>query len=88
MYLARAPKEVAVPTYHHQAAERLGTGLTASGHAEDGTIEALETAGSGSFVLGVRWHPEAGDDLRVMQALFAAAGASTYSPEASTAGTV
>ncbi|MEV4557736.1 gamma-glutamyl-gamma-aminobutyrate hydrolase family protein [Kitasatospora sp. NPDC049285] len=67
-----------VPTFHHQAVARLGEGLTVSAHAEDGTIEAVEGAG---FTLGVQWHPEQGEDLRVARALVTAtrlaAGAST-----------
>ena len=33
---------VRVPTYHHQAVDRLGTGLAASAYAPDGTVEAVE----------------------------------------------
>lgn len=61
-----------VPTYHHQAVDRLGVGLTASAYAQDGTIEALELSAAESFVLAVQWHPEAGEDLRVMRALLEA----------------
>ncbi|MGP3974649.1 gamma-glutamyl-gamma-aminobutyrate hydrolase family protein [Streptomyces sp. 8N114] len=66
---------VSVPTYHHQAVDRLGEGLVAAAHAaHDGTVEALELPGAvGHFVLGVQWHPEAGEDLRLMQALVGAA---------------
>ncbi|KIZ17664.1 gamma-glutamyl-gamma-aminobutyrate hydrolase family protein [Streptomyces natalensis] len=73
--LARAlPEPVTVPTYHHQAVDRLGRGLLASAHAEDGTIEAVELPAADGFALAVQWHPEAGDDPRVMDALVAAAG--------------
>ncbi|MEE1929151.1 gamma-glutamyl-gamma-aminobutyrate hydrolase family protein [Streptomyces sp. TRM 70351] len=65
---------VDVPTYHHQAVGALGAGLTASAHAADGTVEAVERAGGDGFVLGVQWHPEAGTDLRVLRALVRAAG--------------
>jgi len=41
---------------HHQAIDRLGDGLVASGWAADGTIEAVELPGA--WVLGVQWHPE------------------------------
>ncbi|PSM40003.1 gamma-glutamyl-gamma-aminobutyrate hydrolase [Streptomyces dioscori] len=57
-----------VPTYHHQAVGRLGTGLVASAFAEDGTVEAVELPGPG-WALGVQWHPEMGTDLRAMKAL-------------------
>ncbi|QHF94404.1 gamma-glutamyl-gamma-aminobutyrate hydrolase [Streptomyces sp. NHF165] len=61
---------VEVPTYHHQAVDRLGDGLVAGAHATaDGTVEALELPTAEGFVLGVQWHPEAGDDLRLMRAL-------------------
>ncbi|GHG24625.1 MULTISPECIES: gamma-glutamyl-gamma-aminobutyrate hydrolase family protein [Amycolatopsis] len=54
--------------YHHQAIDRLGTGLEAVGWAADGTIEAAEVPGE--FVLGVQWHPEQdSDDVRLFQAL-------------------
>ncbi|MFD8383758.1 gamma-glutamyl-gamma-aminobutyrate hydrolase family protein [Streptomyces sp. NPDC059679] len=74
--LARiAPEAVSVPTYHHQAVDRLGEGLTVSARAtEDGMVEAVELPGSG-VALGVQWHPEAGEDVRVMRALVDAAAA-------------
>ena len=48
---------VGVNTLHHQAVDRPGDGLVAVAWAEDGTIEAVEGAGS-CRVLGVQWHPE------------------------------
>jgi putative glutamine amidotransferase len=69
------PEAASVPTYHHQAVDRLGRGLLASAHAEDGTPEAVEVADGDGFVLGVQWHPEAGEDVRVMRALVSAAAA-------------
>ena len=68
---------LAVPTAHHQAIDRLGAGLTATAWAADGIIEAAELAGGEHhpFVLAVQWHPEAGDDPRLFQALVAAARA-------------
>ncbi|MGC0417042.1 gamma-glutamyl-gamma-aminobutyrate hydrolase family protein [Embleya sp. AB8] len=62
-----------VPTYHHQAVDRLGRGLVVSARARDGIIEAVELPGE-PFVVGVQWHPESGLDLRVARALVAAAG--------------
>jgi putative glutamine amidotransferase len=67
----------AVPTSHHQAIGRLGEGLVATAWAGDGTIEAVEpdreaVDGTG-FLLAVQWHPEAGDDLRLFEALIDAA---------------
>ncbi|WP_233521555.1 gamma-glutamyl-gamma-aminobutyrate hydrolase family protein [Streptomyces triticagri] len=73
-YAAAVPDEQDVPTYHHQAVERLGRDLVPTAHATDGTVEAVELPGP-AWVLGVQWHPEMGDDLRVMEALVRAAGA-------------
>ncbi|MFB6962812.1 gamma-glutamyl-gamma-aminobutyrate hydrolase family protein [Streptomyces sp. NPDC056309] len=71
-YAAVVPEETYVPTYHHQAVARLGEGLHTSAHATDGTVEAVELPGD-RFVLGVQWHPEMGEDVRVMAALVRAA---------------
>ncbi|NGO15042.1 gamma-glutamyl-gamma-aminobutyrate hydrolase family protein [Streptomyces sp. HC44] len=68
LYAGLVPEETSVPTYHHQSVDQLGSGLMASAHAPDGTVEALELSGPG-WVLGVQWHPEMGDDLRVMEGL-------------------
>jgi putative glutamine amidotransferase len=62
-----------VPTSHHQAVDRLGQGLTATAWSADGVVEAAELADPARFVLAVQWHPEAGQDLRLMAALVAAA---------------
>ncbi len=60
----RAP----VKSHHHQGFGRLGKGLREAARAEDGTLEALEDP-SRRFALGVLWHPEAGEDLRLFEAL-------------------
>ncbi|MFC4057506.1 gamma-glutamyl-gamma-aminobutyrate hydrolase family protein [Planomonospora corallina] len=57
-----------VAHYHHQAADRLGAGLTATAHAGDGTVEAVELDGH-PFALAVQWHPEAGDECALFAAL-------------------
>ncbi|MFX0578440.1 gamma-glutamyl-gamma-aminobutyrate hydrolase family protein [Nocardia nepalensis] len=46
----------AVNSLHHQAVDRLGGGLAATGWAPDGVVEAIELAGHD--VVGVQWHPE------------------------------
>jgi putative glutamine amidotransferase len=60
----RAP----VKSHHHQGFGQLGEGLRESARAEDGTLEALEDP-SRRFTLGVLWHPEAGEDMRLFEAL-------------------
>lgn len=66
-----------VPTYHHQAVrpESLeGTPYRASAWHADGTLEAMEDP-TARFRLAVQWHPEAGEDGRLFDALVAAAAA-------------
>ncbi len=62
---------IVVPTHHHQGIGTLAQALTATAWAEDGTIEAVEM--DAPFALGVQWHPEAGDDLALFDALIDAA---------------
>jgi putative glutamine amidotransferase len=71
---------ITTPTHHHQAIDQLGDGLTPTAWAEDGTIEAFEVDGDGSFLMAVQWHPEAGDDLSLFRALVSAALAGTPAP--------
>lgn len=73
LYAGVVPEETAVPTFHHQAVDRLGADLVVSAYAEDGTVEAVELPAASGWVLGVQWHPEMGEDLRVMRALVTAA---------------
>jgi putative glutamine amidotransferase len=60
----RAP----VKSHHHQGFGRLGEGLVEAAHAEDGTLEAVEDP-SHRFALGVLWHPEAGEDVKLFEEL-------------------
>jgi putative glutamine amidotransferase len=64
--------EVSVPSYHHQGLASAGT-LTVTGWADDESPEVVEDP-TRRFALGVLWHPEAGDDPRLFEALVAAAG--------------
>jgi gamma-glutamyl-gamma-aminobutyrate hydrolase PuuD len=66
----RAP----VKSSHHQGLGRVGEGLRESAWADDGTIEALEDPEK-RFALGVLWHPEAGEDMKLFEALVAEARA-------------
>jgi len=60
----RAP----VKSHHHQGFGRVGDGLRVAAHAEDGTVEAVEDP-QRRFALGVLWHPEAGEDMRLFEEL-------------------
>lgn len=66
--------ESVVPSYHHQAVAT-HPGYAASAYAPDGTVEAFEHPAL-PFHVGVQWHPEVGTDLRIFEALVAAAGQS------------
>ena len=57
-----------VKSHHHQGFGRLGSGLREAARADDGTVEALEDP-SQRFAIGVLWHPEAGEDLRLFEEL-------------------
>jgi len=59
--------------HHHQAIDRLGSGLLVTGSARDGVPEAIELEGDDSWVLGVQWHPEAGDKRQLFEAFTEAA---------------
>ncbi|MEV0660663.1 gamma-glutamyl-gamma-aminobutyrate hydrolase family protein [Actinomadura luteofluorescens] len=63
-----------VPCRHHQAVDRVGTGLTATAWAPDGTIEALEALDH-PFAVGVQWHAEEGPGAGPFLALAEAARA-------------
>ena len=66
----RAP----VKSHHHQGVGRVGAGLREVAWADDGTIEGLEDP-ERRFALGVLWHPEAGEDMQLFEALVAEARA-------------
>ncbi|HPK15930.1 MAG TPA: gamma-glutamyl-gamma-aminobutyrate hydrolase family protein [Clostridia bacterium] len=64
-------ESVHVNSVHHQAIRKLGRGFTATGHAQDGVIEAIEH--ENGVWMAVQWHPEELiDTLPVMNALFRA----------------
>jgi putative glutamine amidotransferase len=62
---------VEVSSSHHQGVADAGR-LVVSGHADDGVVEGVEDP-TRRFALGVLWHPEVRDDLRLFEALARAA---------------
>jgi putative glutamine amidotransferase len=57
-----------VKSHHHQGLDAVGEGLRVSAHAEDGSIEGVEDP-ERRFAVGVLWHPEAGEDKKLFEAL-------------------
>jgi putative glutamine amidotransferase len=74
---------VQVNSFHHQAVDRLGTGLRAVAWAPDGVVEGIESTGTALY-LGVQWHAEGLVDdpahLRLFERLVLDAAAWTESP--------
>jgi putative glutamine amidotransferase len=71
---AAGAERISVKTHHHQGVERLGAGLVATGWSVgDDLIEAIEAPDRG-FALGVLWHPEEGEDQRLIETFVEAAG--------------
>jgi len=50
-------RAVAVNSFHHQAADRIGAGLQVCAQAPDGTVEAIWDPAA-RFCLGIQWHAE------------------------------
>jgi gamma-glutamyl-gamma-aminobutyrate hydrolase PuuD len=65
---ALGERQPAVKSSHHQGVGAVGAGLVETAWAEDGTLEGLEDP-SRRFAVGVLWHPEAGEDQRLFDAL-------------------
>jgi putative glutamine amidotransferase len=63
-----------VKSHHHQGVGRIGDGLREVAWADDGTVEGLEDPDK-RFLVGVLWHPEAGEDQRLFEQLVEAARA-------------
>ncbi len=61
-----------VKSHHHQGLGRIGDGLREVAWAEDGIVEAVEDPEK-PFLVGVLWHPEAGEDQRLFEQLVEAA---------------
>jgi len=62
-------RDARVNSFHHQAVDRLGTGLRAVAWSPDGVIEGVEAPGR-DFVVGVQWHAETLVHRRDNAALF------------------
>ncbi|MCK2037920.1 gamma-glutamyl-gamma-aminobutyrate hydrolase family protein [Microbacterium sp. SSW1-49] len=61
---------VSVRSYHHQGIDRLGEGLVAAAHSDDGLVQAFVDTEGGSHVVGIQWHPEEdAEDRRLFQDL-------------------
>ncbi|MCU1474116.1 gamma-glutamyl-gamma-aminobutyrate hydrolase family protein [Amnibacterium sp.] len=67
-----AGEPITVRCHHHQALDRVAEGLVVTARSADGIIEAVESPAH-RFALGVQWHPEQDTDLRLLEALVAAA---------------
>lgn len=59
-----------VLAYHHQAVDRIGSGLRVSARHASGVVMGLEATG-GSVVIGVQWHPELETDQGEGRGVFA-----------------
>ena len=73
--------EARVPGGHIQAINRIGSGLLTVAWTQDQVVEGVELQGH-AFGVGVQWHPEESDDLRLFEALVAAASAPPAPPAA------
>jgi putative glutamine amidotransferase len=71
-----------VPGGHHQAINRIGSGLLTVAWTPDQVVEAVELQGH-AFGVGVQWHPEEADDLNIFEALVNAAAAAAIRASAS-----
>jgi putative glutamine amidotransferase len=63
-------ERIDVNSFHHQAIDRLGTGLEPVAWADDGVIEGVEAPGD-SFTIGVQWHAECLTERAEQARLFA-----------------
>ena len=66
-------EDLSVNCHHHQSV-RVHPGFTASAHAADGTLEAMEGS-SERFCVAVQWHPETAADVGLLAGLVRAAAA-------------
>ncbi len=59
-----------VNSLHHQGIKRPGHGLRVTAHAEDGLVEAFESAEAEPYRVAVQWHPEELIESREQRKLF------------------
>ncbi|HVA94792.1 MAG TPA: gamma-glutamyl-gamma-aminobutyrate hydrolase family protein [Candidatus Dormibacteraeota bacterium] len=62
--------EAEVNSSHHQSVLDPGSGLSITGRAPDGVVEAVEWTEDSQWVVGVQWHPERMPEDALAQALF------------------
>jgi len=60
---------IEVNSMHHQAVKTVAKPLRVTGTADDGVIEALESADR-RFLIAVQWHPEEIDEIPWVRRLF------------------
>lgn len=58
IYSVLGKQSIEVASTHHQGIQALGKGLTVSGTAPDGLIEAVEDKERPDSFIAVQWHPE------------------------------
>ena len=66
---------VPIKSHHHQGFGRLGDGASRRPRATRTGTSRRSRRPTGGFALGVLWHPEAGEDARLFEALVAEASA-------------
>ncbi len=76
---ALSASQARVPAGHHQAINRIGSGLLTVAWTEDQVVEAVELQGH-AFGVGVQWRPEEGEDLLLFEALVNAAATHVRKP--------
>lgn len=55
LHAALGVEAIEVDSFHHQAVDRLGTGLVVTGRAPDGVVEVLELEDESRWVIGVQF---------------------------------
>ena len=70
IYSVIGKQTIEVASTHHQGIQKLGKGLTMSGIAPDGLIEAVEDSEHRDSFIAVQWHPEIMTDDKDQLKLF------------------